>query len=884
MDKNKITNKKIVKIQKDIEYTYNYKVNTQKGETMSTNKTVSTGIRGLDKVIENLQLGDNIVWQINSIAEYKQIVKPFVEKAKKDNHRVVYIRFGEHEPVIENIEKIRVYELDKSLGFEEFATTVNSIISIEGEETFYIFDCLTDLQKSWYSDLMTANFFKVTCPYLHKLNTVAYFSVSRNSHTVETISIIRRITQIFIEMYGLNDEVYVHPIKVSGRYSPTMFIPHRIKGNEVENITSSVDTAALFSHFDWNNERLGYWRRTFNKAKSSLHKDEKTREEMKELLIKMLVGEKSKIYDMCLKYFELEDVVQIASREVGAGLIGGKSIGMLLATRILTKIDEGEEYFKSLIEPHDSFYIGADVFYYYIVDNDMWQTRIKQKTEEGYFEYGEELRQKLESGKFSQHIKDQFMHVIEYYGQSPIIVRSSSLLEDSFGNAFAGKYESVFCVNKGTPEERLEAFEEAVKKVYASTMNEEALNYRKIRGLDKRDEQMAILVQRVSGDYHGEYFYPHLAGVGNSSNLYVWNNKVDMDAGMLRLVYGLGTRAVDRVNHDYARIVTLDNPMRIPNLTEEDPTKYTQHYVDVLNIEDNKIKTVYVNEAMKKGVKANKNLFGEKDKETEEILKRIGRNPSNAPFILNFERVLRNTKFAQAMKKVLEVLSIEYDHPVDIEFTANFDKEGNFRFNLLQCRPLQTRGLGKTVELPKFTDKNECLFSSKGNFMGGNVRLPIDYVVYVDAHEYVKLSEDDKYFCARHIGMINKNMKDKNAMLMGPGRWGSKSPSLGVPVRFTELSNMSVMCEIAYNEEGMTPELSYGSHFFQDLVETGIFYVGLFDNEEDMVFNKDKLTNHENLVKEFIVSDKVNTDVIKVYSTKGLQIYSDIGSQIVTCS
>ncbi|HSQ88840.1 PEP/pyruvate-binding domain-containing protein, partial [Romboutsia sp.] len=434
------------------------------------------------------------------------------------------------------------------------------------------------------------------------------------------------------------------------------------------------------------------------------------------------------------------------------------------------------------------------------------------------------------------------------------------------------------------PEERLQAFEDAIRTVYASTMNDDALNYRKLRGLDKRDEQMAILVQRVSGDYYGEYFYPHLAGVGNSSNLYVWNKRIDMEAGMLRLVFGLGTRAVDRINNDYARIVTLDDPMRIPLTNYDDQRKFSQHYVDLLNLKSNQLTTVDVNDAIKNDIKANLNIFGCKDYETERMLKQTGRDPSKAPFILNFQGVLKSTQFPKVMKRVLSVLSSEYNHPVDIEFTANFNKDGNFKFNIVQCRPLQTRGLGKTVQAPKLLDKNSCLFSSVGNFMGGNVRLPIDYVVFVSTEEYINLSQTDKYSIARQIGIVNTALKNKNAMLMGPGRWGTSTPSLGVPVHFTELCNMSVMCEIAYSNEGLMPELSYGSHFFQDLVETGIFYVALFDNKADVIFNENKLREGKNIVSEIVGSDRVNENVIKVYDTKGLVVYSDITEQIVTCS
>ena len=118
---------------------------------------------------------------------------------------------------------------------------------------------------------------------------------------------------------------------------------------------------------------------------------------------------------------------------------------------------------------------------------------------------------------------DQFAEMLDYFGQSPIIVRSSSLLEDNYGNAFAGKYESVFCANQGSPQKRLEDFLSAVRTIYASTMSEEALRYRAHRGLLDRDEQMALLVQRVSGGLHGDLFFPQVAGVGLSYNPYVWN-------------------------------------------------------------------------------------------------------------------------------------------------------------------------------------------------------------------------------------------------------------------------------------------------------------------------------------------------------------------------
>lgn len=866
---------------------------------MINSNFVSTGIDDFDKSINMLRLGDSIVCQVGTINDYKNFITPFINRARANNKIIVYFKFADKKPVFDNpldntkdsinnepisddLTNIKIFDLDPNIGFNYFTLKVHEIIKSQGENCYYVFDNLTSLQRMWHSDSMILNFFSVICSYLHKLNTVSCFAIMRKAHSYVLPSKVRHIAKVIFDIYTIKDKFYIHPLKVSDRFSPTMFLPLQINGNQAVQITSSDDTVKLFSNINWrSSKKMGYWRRTLDAARKALKDNKENQDDMKKLLISCLIGNDSKIFNMIMKYFSLSDILKITSRLIGTGNIGGKSIGMLLATQILTSLDDTKDYFKPILEKHDSFFIGTDIYYSYIVENNLWDLRSKQKTDEGYFKYAPILKKEIENGDFSEDIKDQFMQMLEYFGQSPIIVRSSSLLEDNFGNAFAGKYESVFCVNQGTPKQRLNEFINAIKIVYASTMSDDAINYRKTRGLDKKDEQMAILVQRVSGDYHGEYYFPHLAGVGNSSNLYVYDENVNMDDGMIRLVFGLGTRAVDRIIGDYVRIVTLDDPMRLPIMNSNDEQKYSQHTVDVLSLSTNKHIHVNLDVVINEDLKTDINLFGSKDYNTQIRLKELGLNPNSAPYILNFKKLLKYSSFPEAMKKALHIISKEYDYPVDIEFTANFKKDGSFKINIVQCRPLQTRGLGKSIEIPKLLNKKDCLFSSKGNFMGGNIRLPIDYIVYVSVDEYLSLSEVDKYKIARQIGILNTSLKDKNTMLMGPGRWGTSTPSLGVPVHFTELNNMSVMCEIAYSDKDVVPELSYGSHFFQDLVETGIFYVALFDNKDNVVFNEDSLKKLKNIASEF--SNSINIDVVKVYSTKGLEIYSDIKEQIVIC-
>ncbi len=843
----------------------------------------STGIKGFDQMIDMLRMGDNVVWQVDTIDDYRYMTGPYIDQARRDGRKIIYIRFASHEPVLKDTEGIQISRVDSGQGFEAFASQIRQIITEAGLDAFYVFDSLTFLLDAWHSDLMIGNFFQVTCPYLYELNTIAYFALIRDAHTYDTIARIRETTQLLLELYHIEGNYYVHPLKVWQRYSPTMFLPHLLKEQEAVSITASAETAELFSNLLYRERKRDYWEEIIKSCADARSGSAELQEEKKCLLLELLVGKNSRIYDLCVEYFSLEEIVRVAGREIGSGYIGGKSVGMLLARQMLMKDPADAARFQPLMESNDSFYLGADIFYTYIVQNGCWSLRMKQKTREGYFTYAPELKKRILEGKFPELIRDYFVRMLEYYGQSPIIVRSSSLLEDNFGNAFAGKYESVFCPNQGSPEERLQAFEDAVKTVYASTMNEDALQYRVSRGLAQKDEQMAVLVQRVSGDYFGDYFFPHLAGMGNSSNLYVWDKDIDMDAGMLRLVFGLGTRAVDRIIGDYARIVTLDNPMRTPLIQAGDERKFSQHYVDVLNLKENRFMSIDLDDALALDIKTDKSLFAQMDYTEYQRLRELGYRDRKPPYSLNFRKLLRDTPFPELMKEILARLSQKYDYPVDIEFTVNFRKDGSFRINLLQCRPLQTKGLGKTVELPQINGRDDCIFWTRGNFMGGNVRLPIDYVIYVDAKSYAGKSEQEKYTIARLIGELNRKLGDQNLMLIGPGRFGTTTPSLGVPVHFTELNRVQVMCEYSSSALGLMPELSYGSHFFQDLVETGIFYVALFSEKEDVSFSPGHFLENENLLSRILTHGEEHQDALHVCRTPHVEVYSDIVSQIAVC-
>jgi pyruvate, water dikinase len=789
-----------------------------------------------------------------------------------------------------------VYELVPDSGFESFATQVYNIITKEGRYAFYVFDCLTDLLEHWCSDLMLGNFFKITCPYLFVLDTVAYFAIIRNRHSFASIARIRETTQLLLDLRTIPPHRYLHPLKVWERYSPTMFLPHRIADGEFESITSSVDAAGLFNPRTaqpLSGGHIDYWDKLFLSAEDllSLPVGSPERVAMFRRLVHILIGRDPKIVDLAHRFLTLEDIIRIKNRQIGTGYIGGKSVGMILARNILTQDPDGD--FSPHFEPHDSFYLGSDIFYTYLVQNGWWHLRMEQISPEGYFAKAPELKEKLLSGTFPVAIRERFLEMLEYFGQSPIIVRSSSLLEDNFGNAFAGKYESVFCVNQGTPEDRYEQFENAVRTVYASTMSEDALNYRLKRNLSGKDEQMALLVQRVSGDYRGRYFFPALAGVGNSSNLYVWDKQIDPRAGMLRLVFGLGTHAVDRALRDYPRIVSLDKPLLWP-VNAEDMQRFSQHDADVLDLKQNVLRTVPVSDLIAETPVREAELFAEMDFSVMERRSEQGLT-GPVPYILTFRRLLSATRFPDYMRNVLACLERNYDYPVDIEYTVNFTEDGRFHVNLLQCRPLQTKGLGQEVSIPPDLRPEETLFSVRGDFMGGNLRLAVDRVIYVDPDRYAKLPERGKYEIARIIGRLNQaiDREHTSVMLIAPGRIGTTSPSMGVPVTFSEIANLSVICELEFATANLMPELSYGSHFFQDLVESDIFYVGLYPEKEGNFFHERWLLERENLLAEHLPEQTMLSDesraTIKVIACRSerchvLQLFSDVVTQQCVCT
>lgn len=859
--------------------------------TTQAGDMASTGLEGLDRVLDGLRLGDNVVWRVDDIEDYRHFVPPFVTAAAAQGRAVIYVRFGRHAPLIAPGPSVRRVRVDALQGFETFARHVHQLITDHGRGAFYVFDCLSDLLSAWATDLMVGNLFRVVCPYLYDLDTVAYFGLLSQAHSHRTMARIRDTTQVLIDVRHAGNEQYLQPVKVGHRQSPTMFLPHTHRNGHFAPVAdSSAATrlqAALLRRDSESACQLDYWDRLFLEASELAAREapRAQRAQVLDRLYRVLISHDEQVLDLARRYLDLEDLVAIRGRMIGSGFIGGKAVGMLLARRILERDDPA--FWAPILEPHDSFYLGSDVYYSYLVHNGWWTRLMRQRTPEGYFAEAETLHADLRQGELPEEVRLDLERMLDHFGQYPILVRSSSLLEDGFGNAFAGKYESVFCVNQGSPEQRLAQLEAAIRRVFASTMSNDALVYRRQRGLEALEEPMALLLQRVNGRYHGRYYLPDCAGVGVSRNLFVWEPDLDPAAGMLRLVVGLGTRAVDRIEGDHARVVALDQPRRLPFRNANDPGEFSQHDVDVLDINDNRPRTLSVRELALLAPDWPLSWCADLDREASERARARGGAPV---WRVTFAPLLERTAFGAVLRRMLRTLEAAYAYPVDIEFTAHLAADGTPSFSLVQCRPLQTLGPTQRVELPETVAEQRLFFATRGHFMGGNIDRPISRVIRVDGRRYGALSRTQQYAVGRLVGDVNRALAERDAcptLLIGPGRWGTNSPELGVPIRFADINRMAVIAEVAEIGASMTPDLSFGSHFFLDLVESGIAYVALFPQQPGSRYHPDWL---ERLPAATRIAAPAETDpevaasvsVVDVRAT-GLRLSADVVRQRLLC-
>jgi hypothetical protein len=814
--------------------------------TSSPSFAPSTGLAGLDAVLDGVARGDNIVWQIERIDDYLALVAPYAEAALRQRRRLIYFRFAAHPPLLAADAGAEIHHPCPADGFDAFVDQVHRVIEAVGPEAMYLFDCLSELAEAWHSDRMMGNFFRLTCPRLFDLDTVTYFGVYRNTHEWTAMEVITDTTQFLLDVFHCRGRLYLRPIKVRHGSAAVMHLIHAWEeGDRFRAVADSGTVAEILAGAGWpgleDEPVVGHWQRQFGAARALAGRrragraDATAEAECFARLARLVLPDDPAMAELVHAYLGLDDLVAVRDRMIGIGTIGGKALGMLLARAVLRR-DAPE--LDPRLEAHDSFYVGTVVFDTFLVDNGVWWIRRRQREPATFLHQLDEARARIMQGRFPAATVRQFEAMLDYFGEWPFIVRSSSRLEDRYGNAFAGQYDSVFCVNQGPRGKRLADLLDAVRQVYASTLAEQALRYRERRGLLGEEEQMALLIMRVSGTAGTRYFHPHAAGVGLSLNPYPWNPRIDMHAGVVRLVAGLGTRAVDRSDDDYTRLIALNAPELRPETNFGAIARHAQRRMDALDLRENRVVSGPFAELVAGQPDFPLALF-------------TSQEAPGAPRFLTFDGLIGDTGVVEDLRRLLACLHAAYRHPVEIEFALNLLPGGAYRINLLQCRPMQMRAAdGAATAMPP--DHAPRLLCARGAVIGPGRVISPRRLVYVRPAAYARLRQADRHAVARLVGRLNQASRDRSLLVLGPGRWGSRDASLGIPVVFAEINHVAALGEIVAMHAQLIPDVSLGTHFLNELIEADVLYFALFPRLEGNALDEEAILRLPNRLAELL--------------------------------
>jgi len=584
-------------------------------------------------------------------------------------------------------------------------------------------------------------------------------------------------------------------------------------------------------------------------------------------LIRRFFSENLEFINIAKNFIEVKDFYDLLGRIIFPpgchGKLGGKSAGLFLAKKIIEKVPEASTQARQVKTPC-TWYITSDWILNFVHYNELedvlnWKYMEIDQVRQEY----PHLVSLFKSSSFPSELAKGLSLALDELGERPLIVRSSSLLEDRAGSAFSGKYKSLFLGNQGTREERLAALMDAVAEVYASIFGPDPTEYRAERGLLDVHEEMGIMIQEVVGQKVGKYFLPACSGVAFSNNEFRWSSRISRGDGLVRLVPGLGTRAVDRVNDDYPVLIAPGQPNLRVNVTVEEVLKYSPKRVDVINLETNAFETVDSVELLRYcGANYPQIRNFVSIIEHDRIEQLVGPIPdfSMRDVVFSFEGLIRKTPFVARIRELLTLLEANLGTPVDIEFA--YDGED---FYLLQCRPQSYSGDAVPVSIPQNLPTDKMIFSA--NRFVSNGKVPeITHIVYVDLEGYSQLSDQaDMRDVGRAVGRLNKLLPKRQFILIGPGRWGSRGDiKLGVPVTYSDINNTAMLIEVARQRGNYLPDLSFGTHFFQDLVEASIRYLPLYPDDPQTAFKEEFLRGSPSVLVELLPEFAHLSDTLRV--------------------
>jgi len=710
-----------------------------------------------------------------------------------------------------------------------------------------------------------------------KAEEIGTFFINKNSPTL-----IQDFNHFLLKYLGFGDFVFYLPKKKHKKkesdkkhHLELQEITRASNLKEFENALQKIPLESIRYHTDRNH--LSNWLMARCEFKLALKlrpqkvSDFKTLDEMRKYLVKVFNESRKErqlgvMSDFTKQKFEFE----ASYTKIGSESLGGKGRGIAFIRTLLARYNFHHKYPNVKITVPSSVAIGTDEFDKFISENNL------QKFKKNNFNFSnKEIAEEFMKGKLSEGLKKKLLVILNNM-KKPLVVRSSSLLEDSQNFPFAGMYSTYMIPNNDKNEKiRLEQLCQSIKLVYASVFYNDARAYIESTSAKIEEEKMAVIIQELIGSEYNGRFYPTFSGVAQSYNYYPISYQKRED-GIVSLAVGLGYSVVGgeqviRFSPKHPGIITeFSNIDSIINNSQKE--------LYVLNLKNFKPKLSENEEAMLEKINITDIAS---DGTLDHVVSTLDKNDGmirdgyseDGPLIITFAGVLKYDVFplASILRDILETGQKSMGCPVEIEFAVNLDPNNKKKpvFALIQIRPII---ISQEISQIKWYDNDfskEKILLKSNKALGNGVINEVKDIIYVNPETF---DSSKTIEIAKEIGIFNENQKDNPYLLIGPGRWGTKDRWLGIPINWREISNVKVMVETSLEDFNIKP--SQGTHFFQNIVSRGVGYVNISLNKRECFLDWDWLKSKKakNQLK-FIKHVKLNKPlVIKLDGRNGRAI------------
>ena len=511
----------------------------------------------------------------------------------------------------------------------------------------------------------------------------------------------------------------------------------------------------------------------------------------------------------------------ISFARMGDGSLGGKARGLAFLNRLIEKHSLTDRYENISISIPRSIVISTEYFDEFILENGLQYVIDSELSDDEIL--SEFVASRLPEGLISG-LKTYLKTV-----DTPLAVRSSSKLEDSNYQPFAGVYSTYMIPHVDNKDMMLRILDKAIKSVYASVFYNGSRTYIQTTGNLQSEEKMAVVIQNICGSEHNGLYYPLISGVGRSVNFYPIGGE-RMEDGIVNVVFGLGKSVVEggktlRFSPEFPKKILQ---LSLPYLAMRD----SQKMMFALDLRPGAFKI-----SRNEGVNlahipvtevipdyANSNLvFSTYSAVNSRIVPGVEESGAR---IVSFDAILKYGKYplAKALSEIMDICRKELLCEVEIEFAADVAPSGKLSLKLLQVRPISSYSAEQEVNFDELKTSLGTLFLESGKALGNGFVNDVSHIVYIAPDKFNSLSTRE---IAAELAEINNTFKSRNEgyILIGPGRCGSSDPNLGIPVIWSDISEAKMIVE--YSMPGFQVEPSQGTHFFQNITSLGVGYLSI---------------------------------------------------------